>query len=179
MSLADSTHLEIAHLFPSQDQYYSYVVSEAHIDTFSLLHDLQEHVSSNGPFDALMGFSQGAILAATFLAQRYHVTPTSFSPDIKFAVFFCGGEARGLRDGVAARLSVGLDGAVIDIPTVHIIGKKDTEYVAGIELSQLCKQEQREVLEFDGGHEVPMGRKVVSEMTAAVERVIDRALFRQ
>ena len=155
------------------------MASQSEIDISSFLHDLQEYVSSNGPFDALVGFSQGATLAAAFLAQRSQVSPTSFSPDIKLAVFICGGAPGGLRDGVAARLDVGLNGAVIDIPTAHILGKKDTAYDAGIELSQLCRQEHREVLEFDGGHEVPMSRKVVSEMVAAFERVIDRTLFRQ
>lgn len=47
--------------------------------------DLEEYVKSEGPFDGVLAFSQGAALAAMLIARD------TFPAPFAFAVFICGG----------------------------------------------------------------------------------------
>ncbi|KAJ6093452.1 hypothetical protein N7486_008741 [Penicillium sp. IBT 16267x] len=51
---------------------------------------LREYITKHGPYDAVMGFSQGTILASTYLL--FHEEETSHLPaPFKVAIFHCGG----------------------------------------------------------------------------------------
>lgn len=51
---------------------------------------LREYISKHGPYDAVMGFSQGTILASTYLLFHEEDTPHLPAP-FKVAIFHCGG----------------------------------------------------------------------------------------
>ncbi|KAF7587314.1 hypothetical protein BBP40_007399, partial [Aspergillus hancockii] len=51
---------------------------------------LLDYISNNGPYDAVMAFSQGCALAAATLLLHAHETPLS-PPPFKAAIFICGG----------------------------------------------------------------------------------------
>lgn len=131
------------------------------------LDDLKQYIHDNGPFEAVLAFSQGATLAATFIAY-YGVEY------FKCAVFICGG-IRGLR----AKLMSELGEVTIPVSTGHILGIHDDLYAAGVELSELCSKGNRLVMAHDGGHEVPKGEGPLAEMARLVEGVIARSLFAQ
>ncbi|KAJ5925524.1 hypothetical protein N7454_008163 [Penicillium verhagenii] len=51
---------------------------------------LREYLAKHGPYDAVMGFSQGTILASTYLLFHEEETP-HLPPPFKVAIFHCGG----------------------------------------------------------------------------------------
>ncbi|KAH8687906.1 serine hydrolase FSH [Tricladium varicosporioides] len=165
----------LSKFFPSQDQYYSYVASESIADVSSCLDDLSEYVESNGPFDAFMGFSEGATIAMAFLSQYQNPSKAS-AEGIKAAIFICAGKPFNIL-GKNKTTSTAMSEEIVDIPTLHVIGKRDPVYADSLELSRMCKKERREVLEFYGGHEVPMSTKLVGEIATAFEKVVERNHF--
>ena len=142
----------------------------------SALVDLRQYVESHGPFDAVMAFSQGATLAAIFIAlygDEY----------FKCAIFICGGiplEDGGLSAKFAnAKLANGQGDGIITIPSGHILGRQDELFAAGIELGELCLRSNRLIMEHSGGHEVPKGDRASADMSRLVNDVIARTLFAQ
>ena len=137
----------------------------------SALVDLRQYVESHGPFDAVMAFSQGATLAAIFIALYSNQS-------FKFAIFICGGIP--LKDGgLSAKFTNEQIDGTITIPSGHILGRQDDLFAAGIELSELCLRSNRLIMEHSGGHEVPKGDKASVDMARLVNDVIARTLFAQ
>ncbi|KAH6683358.1 serine hydrolase FSH [Halenospora varia] len=165
----------LSKFFPSQDQYYSYVASDSIADVSSCLDDLGEYVESNGPFDAFMGFSEGATIAMAFLSQHHDLSKAS-AGGIKAAIFICAGKPIKIS-GKEDTGSTVINEEIVDIPTLHVIGKRDPVYADSLELSRKCKKDRREVLEFYGGHEVPMSARLVGEIATAFERIVERNNF--
>lgn len=163
--------LEIKHVFPADDRYYSYFIEGDDKEVQSALVDLRQYVESQGPFDAVMAFSQGATLSAIFIALYGNEY-------FKFAIFICGGVPP--KDGGwSAKFTNSQTDGTITIPTGHILGRQDDLYAAGLELSEFCSKSNRLIMEHGGGHEVPKGDKASADMSRLVNDVIARTLFAQ
>jgi len=66
----------------------------------------------------------------------------------------------------------------IDIPTAHIMGRRDEIFRQCAKLLlRLCNERKAKVYEHKGGHLIPRGQSAMDEMTAAVGWVIDRVIF--
>ncbi|KAI0147453.1 serine hydrolase-domain-containing protein [Xylariaceae sp. FL1272] len=144
------------------------------------LSDLEMYLALEGPFDGVLAFSQGAMLAATYLAwketqdQNLGVTDRPF----KFAVFFSAWDVydgKLLHQGQARRMAEKTDGHVINIPTAHIWGRNDSTSGNPIGVSQLCVATSRQVFVHEGAHEVP-GSRMSSSVKASV-RMIRRVIL--
>lgn len=138
---------------------------------------LDEYIAAEGPFDGVIGFSQGASLAAMHIirtAQRHAECP------FKCAIFFsCSGlydPAALVDQGEARKLDPVAEGEIIRIPTIHIWGQKDLIKEESEILSKLCDKQVRTVFVHEGGHEVPGlgGKGTVIETVKAMRRGIDR-----
>lgn len=148
------------------------------------LNDLDAYIATEGPFDAVLAFSQGAALAATLIVRKFNEDPRRqhVDPVFKCAVFLSGGvpcdPAALLHDEVRI-LDVGSDGEVIPVPTAHIWGLNDLPWPP--KLSELCVTQGRTVFIHDGGHEVPGSRskEAVTGTVHAIRRTIDKALYKQ
>ncbi|KUJ10155.1 uncharacterized protein LY89DRAFT_538876, partial [Mollisia scopiformis] len=142
-------------LASTQSECFAYF--ERNIDSLrTALQDLHDYIIHNGPFDAVLGFSQGASLAASYIAQRALDPAPDPNSEFKCAIFICG--TYGLHSGGEGRiLSVDEDGEIIQIPTVHIFGSKDPLVQESLDLSRICDQRSRVMLDHKGGHEVPRG----------------------
>ncbi|KAB8227474.1 serine hydrolase FSH [Aspergillus alliaceus] len=72
-------------------------------DTLSNVHSarkwLLDHIATHGPYDAVMGFSQGSILAASTLLWHAYESPGT-PPPFKAAIFICGGAPLGVLEEV-------------------------------------------------------------------------------
>lgn len=150
----------------------------------SALSDLAEYIESEGPFDGVMGFSQGAALAATFIAwhrslnsnQMHHALP------FRLAVFICPGPIWNWKDENLEGLSYFTsekDGEMIDIPAAVIWGAKDEYRIGGELISGLCSMDMKECFLHGGGHEIPRGKQEVDAMAATVKKAIDKTLYLQ
>ena len=155
------------------------------------MEDLEAYIASEGPFDAVMAFSQGAIIASGLmiynqLQLRHPRRSCSHSQPFKCAIFFSGGTpgdpAAFLQHGHLQVIDCAAYQEVIRVPTAHVWGTNDSDHPDyGPPLSQLCSAELRSIFVHGGGHEVPgpKERDVFRGIVRCVQRTIDRAVALQ
>ncbi|KAI0024629.1 serine hydrolase-domain-containing protein [Xylariomycetidae sp. FL0641] len=160
-----------------------------------LLADLGDLVASQGPFDSVMGFSEGGIVAAMLLLHA--------GGGFRCAVFLSAAlpldPASAQEGSTALRCAVPSRGPLVTVPTAHIAeaaevaderlrerspmdalwveaGYRDLKQLREA-LARLCQGDLREEFVHDLGHEVPGARlsKGLDGAVRAIERTIDRA----
>ncbi|KAL1123323.1 hypothetical protein AAG570_002409, partial [Ranatra chinensis] len=126
------------------------------------LASLQSYVKENGPFDGLMGFSQGAAFAAIIcsLCQL-----GKFCADFKFVILVAG--FKSLCSPHSNYYNV-----TLDIPSLHVIG--DTDNVISkersLELLEIFKSP--DVSRHPGGHYVPASKDYKQTYTDFISKFI-------
>ncbi|KAI1282802.1 serine hydrolase-domain-containing protein [Xylaria sp. FL0933] len=131
---------------------------------------LDRYIASEGPFDGVMGFSSGCVLAALYLLRKQQQQQSPALP-FKCAIFLSCAEIRQeLR-------YLGADAVrnPIRVPTAHVWGSNDaTAPSGGQDLYEICDAETRLVLIHDGAHEVSRGH-YLTEACHVIRRVLQRA----
>lgn len=146
---------------------------------------LEAYIAAEGPFDAVMGFSQGALLAATLLARKVKQAPHQqlIDPVFKCAVFFSGGHPYDSTTNSRGEfLDMEMEGEKISIPTTHVWGSNDQIWPGrAIKLSEICKEKGRTIYIHDGGHDIPgpKSKAAVTNIVHSIRRTVDSALFAQ
>lgn len=124
---------------------------------------VEEHLQRHGPYDGLLGFSQGAGLAAvlTGLQSRGHLLQDV--PAFKCVVLVAGFKSREPLHAPAFEVPIA-------VPSVHLIGELDAMRAAGL---QLLPQFQNPVhIAHRRGHVIPrLSRDEIQELRAFLERV--------
>lgn len=131
-----------------------------------------EYMAREGPFDAVMGFSQGGALAASLIMHHAQTRPNE-APLFKLAVFICSDrpyEATGTQYVTASPGTY-----PISMPTVNIVGKKDHIYDLSMEVYKLCDPSQAVFFDHGEDHRIPFDMENTSRMVAAVEEGIQKA----
>ena len=148
------------------------------------LEDLNCFIESDGPFDGVLAFSQGASVAATYLAWKAAkaTLQQKLHPVIKCAVFLSGGvpaDPAALWQDKFRTLDPGVDGQVISIPTVNVWGSKDPRKDSAVSLSRLCMPQLATNVIHGGEHVVPGAGDTVglSLTVAAIRKTIERIQF--
>lgn len=144
--------------------FYAYYDPHDNTTISTAISQLDGYIENEGPFDAIMGFSAGAVLAAMYLASKTEPVP------FKCAVFLSSGS----DVEIDAVLGVGADAKrqVIGIPSVHIWGSEDTMApTGGADLSQLCDPKTRLISIHDGGHELPR-KEYLTEAVQSIRKTI-------
>lgn len=171
---------ELRNVADSSDEFFSYMRPDDAMSGVTALGYLDAYILREGPFDGVLAFSQGAVLAGTYIMSK--LKPPSelcrADPPFRFAIFI---SANGIYDidllqkGVIQLLDADVGSEVIDIPTAHIWGKEDTSCHAAV-VSSMCQSTKREVYIHDGGHEIPGVRMpaAVKHSVRAIRRVISR-----
>ncbi|KAI0875890.1 serine hydrolase FSH [Hypoxylon argillaceum] len=160
------------------DEYFGYVGSSIpeHED---LYHDLLDIVNNQGPFDGLMGFSEGGAVAAWMLIENSR-HPLTFGP-FKCAIFFSAAvpfDPDVVRSGIVKPVDPAIEGEMIKIPTAHAwSSENDVNEKAAQSLASLCSAKVRETFVHTLGHNVP-GSKSDSEALAGALRIIERTIER-
>ncbi|BES92466.1 ovarian cancer-associated gene 2 protein [Nesidiocoris tenuis] len=105
---------------------------------------VKEAVLNNGPFDGILGFSQGAALLGVISA--YINSKAIDFPELKFVI---------LVAGYKYQLKEDYFNEIINIPSFHVIG--DTDQIIAKERSELLRQSFKDpqILSHKGGHYVP------------------------
>ncbi|OBT41450.1 hypothetical protein VE00_08068 [Pseudogymnoascus sp. WSF 3629] len=153
--------------------------------------DIRTYIADNGPYDACLGFSQGAVMLALLLLEDSAAAISASNgtsansstngssngastPLFDLAIFLSGS----LYPLATPLLSLG---ARINIPTTHVWGGK-RDYVttngAGEALRDACVAEGRVVVEHGEGHVVPRGEGGVRAVVGGVERGVRRAIYK-
>ncbi|KAF4629254.1 hypothetical protein G7Y89_g8897 [Cudoniella acicularis] len=180
------TIIHIQNFLSEDGEYFEYFDGSSPESGLRVVKQLEKHIAAEGPFDGVIAFSQGAAVAATLLARPLcqDASKSCLTP-FKCAIFFSAVPAvdyDALSKGETRIIDNITDGELIQIPTAHIWGRKDSEWSDGSEkLSKICAADSRSVYIHDGGHEVPGLRLCdsLAETVKAIRRTVDRALFRQ
>ncbi|RDL41697.1 uncharacterized protein BP5553_01676 [Venustampulla echinocandica] len=171
---------EIKSFFAPSDRFFAYFDASLVRTCQQALQDLDNYIKTEGPFDAVLAFSQGAALASTLLVQKWRQNPQEqqVSPIFKCAVFISGGvpvDPDVLLHGELRTLSADVDGEVIPIPTAHIWGTNDTLFPgSSATLSKLCNGTVRSEFVHEGGHEVPGETRDLASTVHAIKRVVHK-----
>ena len=136
---------------------------------------LSETIEDEGPFDGILGFSQGGTLAAGFLAHHAKQHPYDHPP-FRCAVFISSLPPFQLDDAEQLHFDDSVVGH-IKIPTVHVVGTGDFVYNHSLRLYRICDARTASLVVHDKGHEIPGDRKFVTAMTKALRELHSRAFF--
>ncbi|KAL7935482.1 DUF341 domain-containing protein [Trichoderma chlorosporum] len=142
----------IHEFMPEATEFFGYYDLNQPTTITQAVDQLEEYVRSEGPFDGVIGFSQGAGLAAMLLMRAHNRVTPIFS----FAIFFCGAglfNTEALRRGELREFIPGMEAQKITVPTAHIIGSRDEV-----------------MLEHGGGHEIPLAPLAITRKIANVIR---------
>ena len=168
------------------DEFFRYVDENSPASFVKAMADLNSYITEEGPFDGVMGFSEGAALAASLIIQKLQENrrQQQLYPLFKCAVFFSGGvpmdPSTGAEMPKRRLMNFEHDGEVIEIPTAHIWGANDQLYPTfGPVLCDLCKRDRREVLIHKAGHEIPGPRSAdeVAKATEVINKTIARGMI--
>lgn len=147
---------------------------------------VREIVEDEGPFDGIIGFSQGASVTAAYLAA-YPETTEATALAFSFAIFICAALIPPeIAHGKHLEETIGslLNNLPLPIPSLHIIGNQDTCYGQSVSLMQSCQASAlsaksntsklpegvADVVYFPGGHQVPRDTAMVRKIEKAVEK---------
>lgn len=106
-----------------------------------------DYMEKNGPFDGLLGFSQGATLSAALVGYQRKGLMLKNHPPVRFIIHISGSK---FRDPEMCEI---LYSPPIKCPTVHLIGAKDWLKLPGEELMQAF--ENPLLIAHPQGHMVP------------------------
>ena len=157
------------------EQKYRVFESLGHRSTNSVrtvLDRLRRIVEEEGPFDGLIGNSEGACVAATFLAEEWQRKKENDGPGMRCAVFMSGGPP--LRPDGQGPYLADVCGGVIAIPTLHIVGFNDPMKDATLALYHLCDQQSATIVDHGKGHMVPKDGKSCKFMIKGIRDLIAR-----
>eukprot|EP01018_Ginkgo_biloba_P039077 Gb_39256 [translate_table: standard] len=121
-----------------------------------------EYMEKNGPFDGLLGFSQGALLSAALVGFQMKGVMLKNHPPIRFVICISGSK---FNDPSLCELPYS---EPIKCPSVHLIGAKDWLKERGEELMQAF--EKPLLIRHPQGHTVP---RLDGEAVNLLNRFID------
>lgn len=184
----------IEEAFGKQESCYSFF--DASVPSIlKAVDDLVDFLYDEGPFDGIIGFSQGGALAATLIAAEERGLIKKGPPTAvgggsarttqlpKCAILMSCGlpwDYAALQAGQSRRLTSDQDGCCIRMPTAHIWGSNDTtRYPGNHDVALLCDETARVEVVHTAGHGVPSGSKSqeLAEIVSAIEQTMQKAVF--
>jgi len=168
------------------------------------------HIITHGPYDGILGFSQGANLCALLSVLAMARLLPEEVPIWSYAIFLCGIDPtyelsmletyfrHDMHDiNMADRLAVlgGPDHLRLDLPTLHVLGKRDSYLKMGQQLWMRCTGEGKEysrsaavrsspvgpstLLVHLAGHKVPMDKLFTQRLVTAFHTLVEAAAERK
>ncbi len=133
--------------------------------------NLYQLIKEEGPFDGVLGFSQGASGLSIFLIHQSPPPPQSSL--FRFAILF---STSGIPEwDTEEEEELGM----IEIPTLHVCGDGDTEWFAdSVSVVDRCdggSLDSAELIVHKGGHAIPKDRPTVDLIIKGIERFLKRA----
>ena len=125
--------------------------------------------SELGPFDGLLGFSEGASIAANILIEQER--SSSVRP-FKCAILISG--LPPLQPGNRDAFLADAMGQIITTPTVHIVGAQDPGWLGGLALFNLCVEGTASLYKHAQGHDIPRVPAITKEMVALIHEMLAR-----
>jgi hypothetical protein len=144
----------------------------------ALLPQILRVIKTRGPFDGVMGFSEGGLIAASVLLYDARHGIGNFRCGIFFSAATPYDVDLFMQFGTDRVLEPGVDGVMIKVPTAHIWSDSDEQHPRmGEKLARLCDEIVREEFVHHANHDVPGARdeEGLDEAVRTIERTIERA----
>lgn len=123
-----------------------------------------DSISEHGPYDGVLGFSQGAGFAGVLCKHIQNLHQSQ--PPLRFAILYAGFRLKPQEHQHYYDTE-------ITTPTLHIVGSLDT--VVSEErtnaLFEVCDESKRTFLSHPGGHFVPNGKDMVTKLIGWVQNL--------
>ncbi|XP_057491896.1 uncharacterized protein LOC130777506 [Actinidia eriantha] len=130
---------------------------------------IEDYMVKHGPFDGLLGFSQGAILSAALPGMQKHGVALTKVPKIKFVIILAGGKFGGCLFGMP-KLASNAFSSPVKSPSLHIIGEADFLKEPGTELLEAF--EEPFVIYHPKGHTIArLDEKGLKTMLSFIEKI--------
>lgn len=143
-------------------------------DVQTILDRLYRVLDHDGPFDGIIGNSEGASVAAIFVVNYLtRCARKEIQHSLKCAVFMSGGPPS-FPDGTGVFLA-DEHGQIITMPTCHIIAYNDSLIDSAVALYHLCDQASATIVDHGKGHLVPRDPKSSKLMVKGIRDLIVRA----
>ena len=114
---------------------------------------LNKLLDSEGPFDAVLGFSLGACIGATLLEDNIRKSQEKGVPSMfKMGIFLCGCPPWDPRE--PGMLLADTAGKVFELPTIHVVGSTDPVIDYALALYNLCDPDTAEIFDHGKGHQL-------------------------
>jgi predicted esterase len=145
--------------------------------TFSCITEVVDRLigilDSEGDIDGVIGYSEGAQIAASLLLEEQRrEQELGRKPRIKCAVLFGGWPP---MHPVTGKLVVvdDFDKEPITIPTCHVIGASDPFLDGSMALYNMCDPDTTDLFDHGGGHVLPRAKHTVDELASIVREMIN------
>ncbi|KUJ16550.1 uncharacterized protein LY89DRAFT_86921 [Mollisia scopiformis] len=137
-------------------------------DAIDYLYNIME---KDGPFDGIIGYSEGATVAATLLLHEQRRFETQGIPTMfKCALFFAGWPP--MSPDLDSIVLADESDLTITIPTCHIIGSLDPYLAGSIALYNICDLDNAYLFDHAKGHTLPRDKETVRELGDIVRTMI-------
>lgn len=133
---------------------------------------LERHLEQHDqfPYHGVLGFSEGASIAAALMLRR---DSEGMASPFQFAIFICAVPPfRWDRKDVVLPTETT---ERIRIPTAHILGVKDPGRQASRILYDLCEESSASLSYHKGGHTIPWDLQTTAGIVEAIRRVLRRS----
>ncbi|KAF3445981.1 hypothetical protein FNV43_RR11159 [Rhamnella rubrinervis] len=125
---------------------------------------IEDFMVENGPFDGLLGFSQGAILSGGLPGLQAKGVALTKVPKIKFLIIIGGAKFR------APEVADNAYASPVECPSLHFLGETDFLKPYGLELLKNCVDPL--VINHPKGHTVPrLDEKSLPNMESFLEKI--------
>ncbi|GJR52182.1 serine hydrolase FSH [Tanacetum coccineum] len=113
---------------------------------------VEEFMLTHGPFDGVLGFSQGAMLTATIPGMQREGVALTKVPKVKFVIIASGAKFGSSKFGIPKLASASFKIPIIT-PSLHLIGETDVIKEGGIDLLEAFVDPI--VIYHPNGHTIP------------------------
>lgn len=133
---------------------------------------VQQHVEQHekDQFDGVLGFSEGASVAASLILRQLDEKGTS---PFKFAIFIC--SVAPFRWDCKDIMLADETTQRISMPTAHIVGSKDPLYQGSKVLYNFCHQPSASIFDHQGTHTIPWDLVSTQGITKAIRATIQKS----
>lgn len=135
------------------------------------LNHVIELIDADGTIEGVIGYSEGAGIAASLILEEEHRRQESGrAPCIKCAVFMAGIPPFHPVTGQYALADE--VGQIITIPTCHVVGAEDKFIDGALALYNVCDGDQADLFDHGGGHIIPRDGQTLDELVDTIREMV-------
>ncbi|KAB8214491.1 serine hydrolase FSH [Aspergillus novoparasiticus] len=129
-------------------------------------------IREDGEISGILGFSEGAAMAASVLLEEQRLQGTGhYNPRIKFAILFSGSIPMKIV-GDRVQYAGIVEDAPIPIPTLHVLSPTDLFQRLSAYLFRSCDFDKAEIFVHSTGHLVPRETESLEELKQSILRLV-------